>query len=141
MKFALRRIAFGTGLGGLVVLLAGALAADLALGRDVLMIAPHEQSVVELNRMLYVEGEPVPQLYGNPLSGETRVILPSKERLLQPEEDPALLLLQVDKLSGENPLQTKTIWFLTKFAAAGFALLALLGFALPRKQPVRRGDR
>ena len=136
MKYAFRRIALTAGCGGLVAVLAGALVADLAFGRDVLMIAPHEQSVVELNRMLYVEGEPVPQLYGNPLSGETRVLLPSKERLLQPEEDPSLLLLQVDKLIGENPLQTKTIWFFTKFAAPGFALLALLSFFLPRKRAV-----
>jgi hypothetical protein len=134
MKHALRPIAMTIGCGGLLALLAGALVADLALGRDVLMVAPHEPDVVKLNRMLYVEGEPVPQLYGNPLSGETRVVLPAKERLLRPEEDPALLLLQVDKLSGENPLQTKTIWFFTKFAAPVLALLALLSFALPKKR-------
>jgi len=133
---SLRGIAFTIGFGGLAAVLGGALVADLALGQDVLMIAPHEPAVVELNRTLYTEGESVPELYGNPLSGETRVVLPSKERLLRPEEDPTLLLFQVDKLGGENPLQTKTVWFFVKFAVPGLALLALLGFALPRKRAV-----
>jgi hypothetical protein len=129
----LRRSAFTVGFGGMVVVLLAVMTADRALGQDVLMIAPHKPAVVELNRMLYAAGDPVPQLYGNPLSAPTRVVLPSQERLLRPQEDPALLLLRVDKQRGENPLQTRTLWFFAKFAVPGLALLGLLGFALPRR--------
>jgi hypothetical protein len=134
MKYALRRIAFLTGFGGMAALLVALLAADRLLGRDVLMIAPHPPAVVELNRLLYSEGDPVPQLYGNPLSGTTRVIMPDKEKLLRPEEDPALLLFRVDKQLGENPLQARTLWFFAKFAIPALALIGLTGFAFPRRR-------
>jgi hypothetical protein len=135
MKYAIRRIAFMAGFGGLLIVLIAVFTTDKALGQDVLMIAPHKRSVVELNRMLYVEGDLVPELYGNPLSEKTRIVLPSKDRLVRPPEDPTLLLFQVDKLQGENPLQTQTIWFFAKFIVPGLALLGLLGFALPRRRP------
>jgi hypothetical protein len=134
MKQALRRIAFVLGFGGAAIVMVVAATVDLALGEDVLMIAPHDPSVVDLNRELYVRGEPVAQIYGNPLSESTRVVLPANDRLIRPVEDPALLLLKVDKLGGENPLQTQTVWFFTKFMAPAFLLLGLLGFAFPRKR-------
>lgn len=134
MKSALRRIAFVLGFGGAVTVVVAAAAMDLALGEDVLMIAPHDPSVVELNRELYVPGEQVAQLYGNPLSESTRVVSPASDRLIRPTEQPALLLLRVDKLGGENPLQTQTVWFFTKFMAPAFLLLGLLGFAFPRRR-------
>jgi hypothetical protein len=134
MKPALRRIAFVVGFGGAAAVLAAAASVDLVLGKEVLMIAPHDPSVVELNRELYAPGEPVAQLYGNPLSETTRVVAPAQERLIRPDEEPALLLLTVDKLGGENPLQTRTVWFFTKFAAPALLLLGLLGFALPRRR-------
>jgi len=135
IKYLLRRVAFMVGFGGLVVVLIAVITADRALGKDVLMIAPHRPSVVDLNRMLYADGDPIPPLYGNPLSAETRVILPTKDRLVRPEEDPTLLLFRVDKQRGENPLQTQTLWFFAKFIVPGLALLGLLGFALPRRRP------
>jgi hypothetical protein len=127
-------MAFVLGFGGAAAVLAAAASVDLVLGEDVLMIAPHDPSVVELNRELYAPGEPVAELYGNPLSETTRVVAPAQERLIRPDEEPALLLLQVDKLGGENPLQTRTVWFFTKFAAPALLLLGLLGFALPRRR-------
>ena len=123
------------GFGGLIVVLIAVITADRALGKEVLMIAPHNPTVVELNRMLYAEGDPVAQLYGNPLSAKTRVVLPSEDRLVRPEEDPALLLFRVDKQLGENPLQTRTLWFFAKFVLPGLALVGLLGFAFPSRRP------
>lgn len=134
MKPALRRIAFVLGFGGAAIVLVAAVSMDLILGEDVLMIAPHDPSVVELNRELYVPGEPVAQLYGNPLSESTRVVAPPGDRLIHPAEEPALLLLTVDKLGGENPLQTQTVWFFAKFMAPALLLLGLLGFALPHRR-------
>jgi hypothetical protein len=134
MKYLIRRIAFAAGFGGVALVLVALFTADRALGRDVLMIAPHRPAVVELNRMLYAEGDPVPQLYGNPLSEKARVILPAEEKLIRPEEDPALLLFRVDKHQGENPLQAQTLWFFAKFALPALALLGLSGFALPRRR-------
>jgi hypothetical protein len=134
MRPALRRIAFVLGFGGAALVVGAAASVDLALGEDVLMIAPHDPSVVELNRELYIPGEPVAQLYGNPLSENTRVVAPPGDRLIRPAEEPALLLLMVDKLGGENPLQTQTVWFFTKFMAPALLLLGLLGFAFPRRR-------
>jgi hypothetical protein len=131
----LRRLAFMAGFGGLAVGLIAVIATDRALGEEVLMIAPHKPSVVELNRMLYADGDPVAPLYGNPMSEQTRVVMPSEDRLLRPEEDPTLLLFRVDKQRGENPLQTQTLWFFAKFVLPGLALVGLLGFALPRRRP------
>ena len=87
---------------------------------------------MELNRALYTTGDAVAELYGNPLAEPVRVIMPPADRLLRPQEDPALLLLEVDKQKGENPLQAQTVWLFTKFAIAAFATLGLLGFLVPR---------
>jgi hypothetical protein len=134
-RYLLRRGAFMVGFGGLIVVLIAVITTDRALGKEVLMIAPHKPSVVELNRMLYADGDPVAQLYGNPLSAKTRVVLPSEDRLVRPEEDPTLLLFRVDKQRGENPLQTQTLWFFAKLVLPGLALVGLLGFTFPRRHP------
>jgi hypothetical protein len=134
MKQTIRRLLFSVGFGGAVIVLVAVLATDKALGREVLMIAPHKSSLVELNRMLYEQGEPIPELYGNPLSESTRLILPQEDRLVRPAEDPSLLLYKVEKSRGENPLQAQTLWFFTKFAVPALGLLGLLGFAIPRRR-------
>jgi hypothetical protein len=134
MKYRLRRVAFIVGFGGAVLALLVAGIMDFALGREVLMISPHDPTLVELNRRLFVPGEPVATLYGNPLSDEVRVVLPGADRLVRPDEDPALLLMQVDKMKGENPLQTRTVWFITRFAVTGLVLGGLAGFVLPRRR-------
>jgi hypothetical protein len=132
MKYILRRIAFVGGFGGAILVLLAALVLDLGLGKEVLMIAPHDPTLVKLNRSLYMPGDAVPDLYGNPLSEQTRVVLPASDRLVSPTEDPVLVLLQVDKLAGENPLQAKTVWYLARFLVAGFVLVGLVGFVLPK---------
>jgi len=136
----LRPLALRLGFGGAVVALMLAAALDLGLGRQVLLIAPHDPATVELNRSLYLPGDPVAEIYGNPLRAPVRVILLSRQPLIQPPEEPGLRLLPVDKRRGENPLQTQTVWFLTRFIAAGLTLLGNFGLILPRpaKPPQRR---
>ena len=137
IKYGLRRWAFGLGFGGAVLVMLTALTTDKVLGQDVLIISPHDESTVQLNRALYVSGDPVADLYGNPLSEPVRVILPAKDHLIRPQEDESLLLLKVDKQKGENPLQAQTVWFFARFALAGLTLLGITGFFLPRRKPER----
>ena len=129
MKRQLRKWAFILGFGGAVLVLTAAWAVDIGLGREVLLIAPHDPSVVALNRALYSPGESVPDLYGNPMSDPVRVIRPDSSRLITPEEDTALILMSMDNQAGENPLQAQTIWFFARFAFIGLILLGVSGFA------------
>ncbi len=97
------------------------------------MIAPHNSETVEINRSLHLPGDGVAEIYGNPMSKPVRVIFPDADRLIRPEEDPGLLLLEVDKQKGENPLQARTLWFFGKFAVPALVLLGLIGFVLPKR--------
>ncbi len=136
MKALLSRLrvpALILGLGGAILVLLLVTGIDRALGQDVLLIQAHDEGTVELNRSLFLEGDPVAEIYGNPLSQAVRVISPDKSRLLRPAEDESLLLLQVDKRSGENPLQAQTLWFFAKFAVPVLLLLGLVGLFLPRQ--------
>ncbi len=134
-KVRIRRFLLFFGFAGALVLLVSAYAIDLELGRDVLLVAPNSPQTIELNREMFMDGDSVAEIYGNPLSKKTRVILPSKEKLIRPAEDPSLLLLSVDKQSGENPLQAQTIWFFVQFAAPGLLLMGIVGLLLPWKRP------
>jgi len=134
LKYKLRKPAFLLGFGGLAILLLGALFLDRGLGKEVLLIAPHAPIIVEVNRGLFLAGDPVAELYGNPLSQAVRVVRPESGKLIRPEEDPNLLLLQVNKLAGENPLQARTVWFFTKLAVPVLFVFGLLGFFLPRRR-------
>ena len=134
-KYHLRRFTFALGFGGAALVLVVALSADRLLGKDVWIIAPHSPEAVELNRALYEPEDPVADLYGNSLSEPVRVILPSEEHLIRPDEDPSMVLLEVDKQAGENPLQASTVWFFVKYLSPALALLGLVGFAFPRSSP------
>ncbi len=137
MKYRLRTPALFLGFGGLALLLVAALTIDRGLGKDVLLIAPHDASVVELNRGLFLPGDSVADIYGNPLSKPVRVIGPEQDRLIRPQENPDLLLLSVNKIAGENPLQAQTIWFFTKLISPFLLVLGVLGFFLPRRPELR----
>lgn len=136
-----RRFLFLIGFGGSALLLTLAVIADFALSTDVLLMVPHAPVTVELNRALFVPGDSVAELYGNPLDKPVRVVLPDSDRLIRPEEDSSLLLLPVNKESGENPLQVQTIWFFVRFAVPAAFLLGMVGFLVPRRagaaRPVR----
>jgi hypothetical protein len=136
MKRLLARIrpfALGLGFGGglLGLLLAAVLV--WGLGKDVVLITPHDPSSVEVNKALYVPGESVADIYGIPASRPVRVIAPGSDRLIRPEEDPGLLLMTVDKQAGENPLQAQTVWFFARFAIPPLLLLGIIGIFLPRR--------
>jgi hypothetical protein len=128
------------GLVGGTLLLVVVAAADRWLGRDVLMIVPHDPAAVEMNRSLFLPGDPVPAIYGNPMRERVRVIAPDPEHLIRPDEDPSLLLLRVDKGAGENPLQARTLWFLARYLVPLAWLVGLAGLVLPRRHgPPPRG--
>lgn len=107
----------------------GAYLADLTWGREVLLIAPHDPAVVELNRSLWSAGEPVADLYGSPMSAPTRVLVRDEAALVRPEEDPGLVLLPVATLAG-RPFQSRTLWWAVRLGEAGLgaAVVALLAF-------------
>lgn len=136
-----RKPLFLIGFGGGALLLILAVIADFSLSTDVILMVPHAPATVELNRALFFPGDSVAQLYGNPLDEPVRILLPALDRLIRPEEDSSLLLLPVDKESGENPLQVQTIWFLVKPAVTAAFLLGMAGFLAPKSagvpEPVR----
>ena len=130
---------------GLVLALALPLAAflaDLGWGREVLLIAPYDPSVVALNRLLWSAGDPVPDVYGSPMSEPTRVLLFRGRDLIRPEEDPTLSLLPAT-VEGRRPIQARTVWWAVRLgevglgaATAGF--LGLAFFARRRETPGAR---
>ena len=116
-------------LGSLLMLL-GALFVDRLLSTEVLFISPKPADVVRMDRELWEPGQSVAEIYGVPASQLSRVVLPDSARLIRPREDPSLVLMQVDKGRGQNPLQVKTVWFVAVRAALGGVLLALIGLIL-----------
>jgi hypothetical protein len=99
--------------------------------REVLIITPHAPEQVALNRQLWVEGDPVPDVYGVPTNEPVRVLFPDPAKLVRPAESKTgLTLLAVDKQAGENPLQVRSVWFIAWRAATGFGLSALLALGL-----------
>jgi len=104
---------------------------DTVYAREVLIITPHDPRQVALNRQLWVEGDPVPDVYGVPTNEPVRVLFPDPARLIRPAEAATgMTLLAVDKQAGENPLQVRSVWFIAWRAAAGFALGALMALGL-----------
>jgi hypothetical protein len=93
-----------------------------------------------MEKVLWVKGDPVADIYGIPSNQKTRIVLVDKARLIHPVEDPTLVLLPVDKNMGENPLQIKTVWFVTRyvsFALASISILAFTGFILLRRRKIK----
>ena len=97
---------------------------------EVLMISPKDADVVAFEKELWEAGDPVADLYGIPTDTPVKLAFIDEDKLIRPDEDPSLALMPVDKQSGENPLQVKTVWFIAHRAAIGFgalSILALLG--------------
>lgn len=104
---------------------------DAFLAQDVLVITPHAPEQVTMNRQLWVEGDPVPDVYGVPTNEPVRVLFPDPAKLIRPpESSTGVALLAVDKQAGENPLQVRSLWFIAWRATAGFGLAALLAAAV-----------
>ncbi len=111
------RLALGAAAGLLLIVLG----IDRIFSREVLLIAPHDEATVKLNRSLYVPGDPVAEIYGNPLSRPVRVIVFGDARIIRPVEDPSQLLMPV-----EGALQMRTVWFVTRYAVAALLLIAVV---------------
>lgn len=132
---ALRPWAIGFGFAGAVALAAAAPVADRIAGRTVLPIVPWDEKQVEVNRSIFLDGDPVAEIYGTPKSGTVRVLFVDEARLLRPVEDSSLLLLKIDPGAGDTALQLQTFALLTRLAAGGFFALFLVGLFLPKKSP------
>lgn len=128
----LRPYALIGGFGGAVLVLALAAVLDFGFGEDLLMVSPHDPGTVEINRAMYLPGDPVAELYGNPLARPVRLIGPDPARMIRPEEDRNLVLFTVDKQRGENPLQARTVWLFARAMMLGLGLLGAAGLIFPR---------
>jgi len=82
----------------------------------------------------------VMRIYGSVADDPTSVVFVKSEKFVHPRELPTLTLLPVDKQKGENPLQTKTVYFFATRTAAGAAavgaLFILAGFLCRKKKVV-----
>lgn len=123
-------IALGLGSGCLIVLVA--LVLDWGLAREVILIVPHDEASIEINRALHSPGDPVADIYGLPSSDPVRVVAPRWDRIIQPTEAPGILLLKVDKQIGENPLQVQTVWLIARWSALPLFALAAVGLLLAK---------
>ena len=135
------------GIGAVVLAvssLISALVIDRGFGEEVLFIAPKSPEVVALDRELWEPGQPVAEIYGVPADRPARIVRTTSSRVIRPEEDRSLLLLQVDRASDDNPLQIKTVWFFTARLAVGLTVAGFLALGaavwLVRRR-ARRGDR
>lgn len=142
---ALERWAQRAALAGLALALALPLAAflvDTGWGREVLLIAPHDPSVVTLNRSLWGAGDPVPELYGSPMSTPIRVLMFGNQEVIRPEEAPGLALLAAASAGG-RPIQMRTVWWTVRLAETALAavVVALFGSSAYLRRRQRQSRR
>lgn len=118
-----------TGLLVAVALPLTAFLVDIGLGREVLLISPHDPKIVTLNRSLWNVGDPVAEVYGNPMSEPIRVLLVPGLTVLHPDEDAKLSLVPVTA-EASRPIQVRTLWWAVRLGEAGVGMVtvALLGF-------------
>ena len=84
---------------------------------EVLMINPHDEDMVAINRDDFslespdVQSDPakVIALYGNAAGDPVKVLFVPEEKIIRPEEMPNLVLLPVDRQKGEDPLQVQMV--------------------------------
>lgn len=101
---------------------------DAWFGQEVLIITPYDPEQVALNRQIWMEGDPVANIYGVPTEAPVRVLLPDPARTIRPAEaSNGPILLAVDKQAGENPLQVRSLWFIAWRVSIGAAIAGLLG--------------
>lgn len=117
---------------GLLVALAlplTAFLADTGLGREVLLISPHDPSMVKVNRSVWTLGDSVADVYGNPMSKPIRVLLFPGLQVIHPDEDPELALVPLTG-GAHRPIQVRTLWWAVRLGEAGVGMVtaALLCF-------------
>lgn len=104
-----------------------------AKSKQVVLIVPHDPIVIETNKSMFTSGDDVIEIYGNSLSGKTKVVILDDKKLIRPTEDPNLLLMPVDKQKSENPLQWQTVELILWPVLIAFLIDALIGYFLIRK--------
>jgi hypothetical protein len=114
---------------GVAVVLIGAWVLSAHFSSDVLFIAPNAPEAVEMERMIWEEGDPVVPIYGIPADEKQRILFADEGKIVRPEEDSNLILYRVSKEQGDNPLQEKTLWFFARWAATGLGVAAAISFA------------
>ncbi|MBK9071938.1 MAG: hypothetical protein IPL79_13185 [Myxococcales bacterium] len=122
---------------GAALALVTAFTIDRAFGTDVYLLTPAPAEAVAANRLLWLPGDPVADIYGTISDQKIRVAFADKENIVVPKEDPTLRLYPVSAQAGEHALQTKSVWFIAWRAAAGAALAGALLLLLawwPRKK-------
>lgn len=110
---------------------------DAKMSKDVILITPAPPDIVELNKAMWSKGEPVANIYGEPVDKPIRVVRPDPRDIIVPEEDPAMTLMNAG--GDRHPLQVQTVWFAVKYgspaaAAGGTAILALALFLARRRK-------
>ena len=128
-----------------LVLPLSALLVDIGWGREALLVAPYDPSMVELNRSVWSPGEPVADLYGNPMSAPVRVLVRRAEKVIHPVEDSSLALLPV-AAGADRPIQVRQLWWavtggLVSLGAVTAGLVGLVMFARGRLASLSRLDR
>jgi len=113
-----------------VAIAPSAMVVDRALGRDVLLISPHDEATVRLNRGLHHAGDPVAGIYGDPLSKTVRIVRLTERGLIRPAEDRSLLLLPAGGNAGW-PLRVQTVLSVARYTILALLLLSLLIAFLP----------
>ena len=86
--------------------------------------------MVKVEKTLWQPGDPVASIYGIPSNQTARVVFASRDKLVLPPENPKLLLMKVDKQKGDNPLQIKTVWFVSQRLMIGLGIAGALAFLL-----------
>lgn len=102
---------------------------DLAFGVEVTLLA-RTRSTAEREAWRAAGWDPrdgVAELYGivEPPPG-LRVIVLDRDRLLTPDEAPALRLLPIDRAAGEGVLLSRALWLRAGVAAACLALAVVV---------------
>ena len=124
------KIAVGLAVGLAVLAPISAYVLDRAYGQDVQPVAQSSPESVRANKALWMQGDPVAEVYGVPGERKLRVVFVDSDRVLVPPEDRSLRLLLIDKQHGDNPLQVKTLYFVAWRLSVGLVIAAALGFGL-----------
>lgn len=117
---------------GVVALVGAALALvvaftiDRAFGTDVYLLTPAPAEAVAANKLLWLPGDPIADIYGTISDHKIRVAFADQANIIVPKEDPSLRLYPISAHAGEHALQTKSVWFIAWRAAAGAALAGAL---------------
>ncbi|MHC4820940.1 MAG: hypothetical protein ACYTDX_04380 [Planctomycetota bacterium] len=119
-----------------VLVCPAALLLDRTAGADYTIVNAVDAETVEVNRVLWSEGEPVAEIYGIPSTEPERLLFANESNVLHPEEDPSLNLYL--KRGDDHPLQAQLVWFIASRAAVGALVAAIAGFVLLRR--MKRGE-